>query len=53
MIPARFLPARVCRWLRERRMRQLERMRARDCRARRARWMAQYLVSINVRSTFR
>lgn len=52
MIPARYLPARLCRWLRERKMRRWARIRQQDAAKRRARWWAQYLVSVNVRSEF-
>lgn len=52
MIPARFLPARLCRWLRERKLRKWARIRQQDQQRRRARWLAQYLVSINFKSEF-
>lgn len=52
MIPARLLPRRVLRWLRERKLRKWARIRQQDQQRRRARWTAVYLVSVNVRSEF-
>lgn len=52
MIPARFLPARLCRWLRNRKARKWARIRARDADQRRARWTARYLSFVNVKSEF-
>ena len=52
MIPARFLPARLCRWLRERKLRKWARIRQQDQQRRRARWTAVYLAHVNIRSEF-
>lgn len=52
MIHVRLLPRRVLRWLRERKLRKWARIRQQDQQRRRARWLAQYLVSINFKSEF-
>lgn len=59
MIPARFLPPRLCRWLRlfklfriQRKARKWARIRQQDAARRRSRWIAAYLLSVNVKSEF-
>lgn len=53
MIRARFLPRWACRWLRNRRMRKWQRIRAKDKRKQVSRGIVRYFVTFHSRSTFR